>query len=101
MQKQLRVGAAILAVAAVGAGSALAHGKPSPRGITVAQAEAAVSAAIGHQGGAASVRCVGLGLPREHTFKSFICHATGSYIDAYFRVHVEDHGKIEIKPIRK
>ena len=95
MRKLLPIIAAIVAAAAVGAGAAPAK---VPKGITVAQAEAVLSAALGPQGAGATVHCVGANKPVGNTYLRFDCQAKGSYIDAKFTVKVSANGTILIKP---
>jgi hypothetical protein len=98
MRKLLPILAAIVAAAAVGAGAAPAK---VPKGITVAQAEAILSAALGPQGAGATIDCIGANKPVGNTYLRFNCTAKGSYIDAKYRVKVAANGTILIKPVRK
>ena len=95
MRKLLPAVAVIVAAAAVGAGAAPAK---VPKGITVAQAEAILSAALGPQGAGATVHCVGANKPVGNTYLRFNCNGKGSYINANYTVKVAANGAILIKP---
>ena len=95
MRKLLPVVAAIVAVAAIGTGAAVAK---APKGITVAQAEAFLSAALGPQGAGATFHCVGASKPAGITYLRFNCTVNGSYISGNYTVKVAANGGILIKP---
>ena len=95
MRKLLPVVAATVAAAAIGAGAAPAK---VPKGITVAQAEAFLSAALGEQAAGATIHCVGASKPAGITYLRFNCTVKGSYISGNYTVKVTANGGILIKP---
>jgi len=97
MRKLLPAVAAIVVAAAAGTGAATAK---VPKGITVTQAEAFLSAALGTQAAGATIHCVGASKPAGNTYLRFNCNVKGSYIDANYTVKVAANGGILIKPRR-